>query len=168
MQLRVDEISSLFNTLVLYMLDGRRFSIFTDQKHLTFAFAQLSDFWTTHKSWQLSYVMEYTLDICHIAWPANVVADTPGHWCHLWTELPFSMPLTAWPTWHMCNHMHGDCTFCVERGGQGRGRHVTRLPTVPAGEGLQAVCSSSPRHPCTSKQVFPRARGPGSPSTSLL
>jgi hypothetical protein len=65
------------------MLDGRRFAIFTDYKPLTYASARVSDSWTARQSRQLSYVVEYTSDICHIARAANVVADTlsrpPGH-----------------------------------------------------------------------------------------
>jgi hypothetical protein len=59
-----------------YMLDGRHFAIFTDQKPLTYALAWVSDPWTARQSRQLSYVAEYTSDICHIAGAAKVVADT--------------------------------------------------------------------------------------------
>ncbi len=66
-----------------YMLDGRRFAIFTDHKPLTYALARVSEPWMTCQSRQLSYVAEYTSDIRHIAGAANVVADTlsrpPGH-----------------------------------------------------------------------------------------
>ena len=59
-----------------YLLDGRRFATFTDHKPLTYALARVSDPWTARQSRQLSYVAEYTPDICHIAGAANVVADT--------------------------------------------------------------------------------------------
>ncbi len=66
-----------------YMLDGRRFVIFTDHKPLTYALARVSNPWTPRQFRQLSYVVEYTSDIRHIAGAANVVADTlsrlPGH-----------------------------------------------------------------------------------------
>ncbi len=66
-----------------YMLDGRRFAIFTDHKPLTYALARMSEPWTACQSRQLSYEAEYTSDIRHIAGVANVVADTlsrpPGH-----------------------------------------------------------------------------------------
>jgi hypothetical protein len=66
-----------------YMLDGRRFAIFTDLKLLTYALARVSEPWTTRQSIQLPYMAEYTSDIRHIAGAANVVADTlsrpPGH-----------------------------------------------------------------------------------------
>jgi transposase InsO family protein len=66
-----------------YMLDGRRFAIFTDHKPLTYALARVSEPWTARQSRQLFYVAEFTSDIRHIAGAANVVADTlsrpPGH-----------------------------------------------------------------------------------------
>jgi hypothetical protein len=66
-----------------FMLDGRRFAIFTDHKPLTYALARVSEPWTACQTRQLSYVAEYTSDIRHIAGAANVVADTlsrpPGH-----------------------------------------------------------------------------------------
>jgi hypothetical protein len=46
--------------------------------------------------------------------------------------------------------------------------NVPRLPAVPEGKGLQAACDSSARHSCAGMQVFPHARGPGGPSTSLF
>jgi hypothetical protein len=58
-----------------YMLDSRRFTIYTDHKPLTYALARVSDPWTSRQSRQLSYVAEYTSDIHHIAGAANVVAD---------------------------------------------------------------------------------------------
>jgi hypothetical protein len=66
-----------------YMLDGRRFAIFTDHKPLTYALPRVSETWTARQTRQLSYVAEYTSDIRRIAGAANVVADTlsrpPGH-----------------------------------------------------------------------------------------
>ncbi len=59
-----------------YMLDGRRFAIFTDHKLLTYALARVSDPWTARQSRQLSYVAKHTSDIRHIAGAANMVADT--------------------------------------------------------------------------------------------
>ncbi len=56
-----------------YMLDGRRFAIFTDHKPLTYALTKVSKPWRARQTRQLSYVAEYTSDICHIAGAANVV-----------------------------------------------------------------------------------------------
>ncbi len=39
-----------------YMLDGRRFGIFTDHKPLTYALARVSEPWTARQTRQLSYV----------------------------------------------------------------------------------------------------------------
>jgi hypothetical protein len=65
------------------MMDGRRFTVFMDQKPLTYALSRVSDPWTAHQCKMLSYVAEFTSDICHIAGAANVMADSlsrpPGH-----------------------------------------------------------------------------------------
>jgi cleavage and polyadenylation specificity factor subunit 1 len=58
-----------------FMLEGRRFTILTDQKPLTYALSRSSDPWTARQSRQLSYVAEFTADIQHIAGADNIVAD---------------------------------------------------------------------------------------------
>jgi hypothetical protein len=55
-----------------YMLDDRRFAIFTDHKPQV----RMSNPWIARQSRQLSYVAAYMSDICHIAEAAKVVADT--------------------------------------------------------------------------------------------
>jgi hypothetical protein len=66
-----------------HMLEGRRFTVFTDHKPLTHAVARVSDPWTARQCRHLAYIAEYTSDIQHVAGAANVVADTlslpPGH-----------------------------------------------------------------------------------------
>ena len=59
-----------------YLLEGRRFCIFTDHKPITYSLARVSDPWTARQSRQLSYVAEFTSDIRHVAGLDNVVADT--------------------------------------------------------------------------------------------
>ncbi len=59
-----------------FMLEERRFIIFTDHKPLTFALRRSSDPWTARQCRQLSYIAEYTSDIRHIASKDNIVADT--------------------------------------------------------------------------------------------
>ncbi len=58
-----------------YMLEGRKFTIYTDHKPLTYALSKVSDLWTAMQSRQLSYVAEFTADIRHIPGVENVVAD---------------------------------------------------------------------------------------------
>jgi hypothetical protein len=58
------------------MLEGRRFTIFTDHKPLKYALSRVSDRWNARQACQLSYEAEYTLDIRHLAGVDNVVADT--------------------------------------------------------------------------------------------
>jgi cleavage and polyadenylation specificity factor subunit 1 len=59
-----------------HMLEGRRFTIFTDHKPLTYALQRTSDPWSARQARQLSYLAEYTDDIQHIAGEENIVADT--------------------------------------------------------------------------------------------
>ncbi len=58
------------------MLEGRRFTIFTDHKPLTYALSRVSEPWTARQACHLSYMAEYTSDIRHIAGVNNIVADT--------------------------------------------------------------------------------------------
>ena len=57
-----------------FMLEGRRFTLYTDHKPLTFALSRLP--WTARQCRHFSYVAEFTGDIRHIAGQDNVVADT--------------------------------------------------------------------------------------------
>jgi RNase H-like domain found in reverse transcriptase/Integrase zinc binding domain len=59
-----------------YMLEGRKFTIFTDHKPLTQALHCTSDPWTPRQCRQLSYIAEFTSDIQHISGKENIVADT--------------------------------------------------------------------------------------------
>jgi transposase InsO family protein len=58
-----------------WMLEGRRFTIYTDHKPLTFALVKAADAWTARQGRQLSYVAEFTSDIRHVPGVENVVAD---------------------------------------------------------------------------------------------
>ncbi len=51
-----------------FMLEGRRFTLYTDHKPLTFALSKVAEPWTARQSRHLSYVAEFTSD--------KVVADT--------------------------------------------------------------------------------------------
>ncbi len=59
-----------------HLLEGRRFTIFTDHKPLTFALRRTSDPWTPRQCRQLSYIAEFTSDLRHVAGADNIVADT--------------------------------------------------------------------------------------------
>ncbi len=59
-----------------HLLEGRRFTIFTDHKPLTYALQRTSDPWSARQARQLSYLEEYTDDIRHITGEENIVADT--------------------------------------------------------------------------------------------
>jgi transposase InsO family protein len=71
-----------------FMLEGRRFTIYTDHKPLTFALKRSSDPWTARQCRQLSYIAEYTSDIQHIAGKSNIVADTLSRPPQLLPPLP--------------------------------------------------------------------------------
>ncbi len=66
-----------------YMVEGRKFTIYTDHKPLTFALRRTTDPWTARQCRQLAFVAEYTSDLRHLAGKDNVVADAlsrpPGH-----------------------------------------------------------------------------------------
>ena len=59
-----------------FMLEGRRFTLYTDHKPLTYAVTRVADPWTARQSRHLSFVAEFTSDIRHIPGTDNVVADT--------------------------------------------------------------------------------------------
>jgi hypothetical protein len=59
-----------------FMLEGRRFTVYTDHKPLTSALHRVSEPWTARQQRHLAYIAEYTSDLRHVAGLANVVADT--------------------------------------------------------------------------------------------
>jgi hypothetical protein len=59
-----------------FMLEGRRFTLYTDHKPLTTAVRRSTEPWTGKQCRQLAYIAEFTSDIQHIAGSDNVVADT--------------------------------------------------------------------------------------------
>lgn len=58
-----------------YMLEGRKFIIYTDQKPITFAFFQKSDKASPRQLRQLDYISQFCTDIRHIEGKSNIVAD---------------------------------------------------------------------------------------------
>ncbi len=58
-----------------YMVEGRKFTIYTDHKPLTFALKRTTDPWTARQCRQLAFVAEYTSDLRHLAGKDNVVSD---------------------------------------------------------------------------------------------
>ena len=49
--------------------------MWTDHNPLTFALSQVSDSWTAHQQWQLSYITEFTNKIVHVPGRLNIVVD---------------------------------------------------------------------------------------------
>ena len=65
---------------IRHFVEGRPFTIFTDHKPLTFALSSAnSDKWTPRQTRHLSYISEFTSDMCHVDGKDNVVADALSH-----------------------------------------------------------------------------------------
>ena len=58
-----------------HYLEGRKFTIFTDHRLLTFAMAKSSEPWSHRQARQLEYISQYSTDIQHVAGAENAVAD---------------------------------------------------------------------------------------------
>ena len=58
-----------------YMLEGQRFTVFTDHKPLTFVLHKQAEPWNARQQRHFSYIAEFTGDIRHVAGSANSVAD---------------------------------------------------------------------------------------------
>ena len=58
-----------------HILEGRKFTLFTDHKPLVSMMAKVSDSWSAMQARHLSAISEYTTDIQHLEGKANVVAD---------------------------------------------------------------------------------------------
>jgi transposase InsO family protein len=72
------ELLAVFFTIRHFrcMLEGRRFTIFTDHRPLIGALGRVSEPWTARQQRHLSYISEFSSDIQHVAGEANTVADT--------------------------------------------------------------------------------------------
>ncbi len=75
-----------------HMLEGRKFTVYTDHKPLTYALSRTSDPWSARQARQLSYLVEHTADIRHIGGEENVVADTLSRP----PSSAVALPATAW------------------------------------------------------------------------
>ncbi len=58
-----------------YYFEGRDFTVFTDQKPLTFALRRVSDAWSKRQQRHLSFISKYTTNRQHISGKDNPVAD---------------------------------------------------------------------------------------------
>jgi hypothetical protein len=74
------------------MLEGRKFTIYTDHKPLMDALSRTSDPWSARQVRQLSYLAKHTADIHHIWGEDNVVADTLSRP----PSSAVALPATAW------------------------------------------------------------------------
>ena len=63
-----------------YFLEGRRFAIYMDHLPLTTAIASAADR-SPRQARHLSYVAEFTTDLCHLPGKSNVVADALSRSC---------------------------------------------------------------------------------------
>jgi len=82
-----------------FMLEGRRFTLFTDHKLLVFALSKAAEPWTPRQCRHLSYVAEFTGDIRHIAAQDNMVAHTLSYPLQTAATLsPWQPPPKRWTT----------------------------------------------------------------------
>ena len=58
-----------------YFLEGRHFTLFTDQNSLVHSLRQTTEPWTSRRQTQLAAISEFTTDIRHLAGKDNLVAD---------------------------------------------------------------------------------------------
>ncbi len=59
-----------------YLLEGRSFTVFTDQRLLVRALTWRSDPWSSQQQRLMLFIAEFLPTICHIAGQSNVVADS--------------------------------------------------------------------------------------------
>ena len=71
------ELCTIFSGICHFrlQLEDRWYTIWTDQKPLTFALSYVSDCWTARKQRQLFYIAEFTADIVHVTGTQNIVVD---------------------------------------------------------------------------------------------
>ena len=58
-----------------FELEGKKFHILTDHLPLVSALSRVSPPWSAFQQCQLTYISEFTSDLCHTPGAANVVAD---------------------------------------------------------------------------------------------
>jgi hypothetical protein len=58
-----------------FLLEARDFHILTDHKTLIYALHWVSELWSARQQRHLSYLAEFTVDICRVARKDNVVTD---------------------------------------------------------------------------------------------
>ncbi|GFT05918.1 transposon Tf2-11 polyprotein [Trichonephila clavipes] len=71
------ELFSIYSTIrkFRYMLEGRTFQIYTDQKPLIYAFKQKVDKCSPRQMRHLDFIAQYSTDIRHVQGNKNIVAD---------------------------------------------------------------------------------------------
>ena len=58
-----------------HLLEGQPICVYTDHKPQTFAVKSANQNYTKQQAWHLSFISEFTTDLCHIAGKNNLVAD---------------------------------------------------------------------------------------------
>ena len=71
------ELLAIYSTIIKFRhaLEGRKFTIYTDQKPLTSAFLKARDPVSNRQRHQLAFISEFATDIAHVPGLDNVVAD---------------------------------------------------------------------------------------------
>ena len=75
------ELTSVYHAIqhFCHLQEGRKFTIFTDQRPLTSAFFKARDPVSNRQRNQLSVISEFCTDLAHVPVVQNVVADTLSH-----------------------------------------------------------------------------------------
>lgn len=73
------------------MLEGRIFTIYTDHKPITYAFAQKAEKCSPRQFRYLDYIGQFSTDIQHIKGKENIVADTLSRIEEITTGIDFTM-----------------------------------------------------------------------------
>jgi RNase H-like domain found in reverse transcriptase len=79
-----------------HLLEGRHFVIFTEHQLLVLTLSRAAGLRSDRQRRQLSFIAKFTTKICHIASPANVVADTLT-----WPAASLMQQQRSWPVLHL-------------------------------------------------------------------
>ena len=116
-----------------YFIEGRPFTLFSDQNSLVHAIRLTTDSWTSRRQHQFSAISEYTTDIRHISGKANFVADALSRVFinTVGIGIDFHAMAEAQETDNEVRNIRNDSTTRL------------RLEPIPLNDGLSLLCDTS-------------------------
>lgn len=78
-----------------FSLEGRNFTIYTDHKPLTFAFAKATDPWSARQQRHITFISAYTTDVRHIGGKNNKAADALSRYAFSSSAIENGVDFTA-------------------------------------------------------------------------